>query len=195
MASVGRMVKETIVEEISTALEQQPNFFVTSINRLPASDADGFRLKLSASHARLIMINQRLGRRAIESLKMLGLAELLDGSVGFVLAGGDILPTAKLIVEFRKAHQEQMAVQGAVIDGQLLDRPAVEELASLPPRLMLLAQVLATIEAPIAQLILTVEQAIGDVAWTIEQLAAHPPSKTAQPATEPPKTQEGTPNA
>lgn len=182
MASVGRMVKESIVEELSTALSKQPNFFVTSITRLPASEADVFRRKLSASQAHLIMVNRRLGRRVLKPLNIAGLQELLEGSVGFVLAGGDVLPIAKLIVEFRKAHAEGIAVRGALIDGALLDTPAVETLASLPPKPMLLAQVVATIESPIADLIFTIERLIADVAWVVEQAAK-------------PKKEEGTPNA
>lgn len=183
MASVGRMVKDAIVEELSTELTQRPNFFVTAIGRLPASAADAFRRKLSTSQARLLMVNRRLGRRALEPLNIAGLQELLKGSVGLVLAGGDVLPIAKLIVEFCKSHEEQVAVKGAVIDGQLLDPSTVEALANLPPKAVLLAQVVATIESPIADLIWTIEQLLGDVTWIVAQAAA---KKPAEPAPTPP---------
>ena len=109
-------------------------------------------------------------------MNITGLQELLKGSVGLVLAGGDVLPIAKLIVEFRKSHEEQVAVKGAVIDGQLLDPSTVEALANLPPKPVLLAQVVATIESPLADLIFTVERLIGDLAWTVEQLAEKKPA-------------------
>ena len=191
------MVKESIVDELSTALSKQPNVFVTSINRLPASEADVFRRRLSTSQARLIMINRRLGQRVVAPLHIAGLQELLEGSVGLVLAGGDVPPIAKLIVEFRKAHAEGMAVRGALIDGALLDTPAVETLASLPPKPMLLAQVVSTIESPIADLIFTVERLIGDLAWLVEQAAAKRPAEPAPavlaPAEAAPSPQTPTP--
>ena len=171
MARVGRLVKEAIVTELGEQLSQRPNFFVTAVNRLSAPDADALRLKLSASQARLFLVNRRLGLRAVEPLKITGLSELLDGSIGLILSGGDVLPTAKLIVEFRKSHEERVAVKGAVIDGQLLDSKRVEELASLPPKPILLAQVVATIEAPMADVIFTIERLIGDIAWLAEQAA------------------------
>lgn len=175
MPSLGRMVKESILEECALELSKRPNFFVTGINRLAAPDADALRQKLHGSQAHLIVINRRLGRRAVEPLKIPGLVELFEGSVGIVLAGGDALPTAKLIVEFRKTHEAQLTVRGGVIDGQLLDQSRVEELASLPPKPMLLAQLVATIESPLADLIMTIERLIGDVAWTAEQAAAKRP--------------------
>ena len=49
MPNVGRMVKESSVEELSTQLAEQPNFFVTAVNRLSAPEADTLRQKLYAS--------------------------------------------------------------------------------------------------------------------------------------------------
>ena len=175
MASVGRMVKESMVQEIASRFSEQPNFFIAALLRLPAAEADALRHKLSASAAHLVVIKRRLGLLATQPLKIPGLAELLEGSVGFVLAGDDFLQTAKLLVEFRKAHENQVALRGAVIDGRLLDLARVEELAQLPPKPILLAQVVATIESPIADLIWMIEQLIGDLSWIAEQAAVKRP--------------------
>lgn len=173
--TVGRKVKEAIVEELSTELSKRPNLFVTDINRLTAPEADVLRQRLYAAQAHLIMVGRRLGRRAIEPLHMTGLTELLEGSVALVFAGGDVLPIAKIIVEFRKTHEEQLRVRGAVVDGQFLDTGAVEQLAYLPTRPVLLAQVVATLESPISDVIMTLERLIGDIAWIMEQAAAKKP--------------------
>ena len=178
MAKVGRLVKESTVQEVGAQLSARPNFFVTTVNRLPASDADVFRQKLYASQAHLLIVKRRLGQRTLQQLNIAGLAELLEGSVGLVLAGGDTLQTAKLIVEFRKAHEDRLTVRGAVIDGQLLDQQRVEQLALLPPKPVLLALLIATIESPLADLIFTIERLIGDLAWAIEQTAAKKPQET-----------------
>ena len=193
MANVGRMVKESMVDELSTQLAERPNVLVTTISRLPASDADVLRKKLSASSAHLLVVKRRLARRAVERLQLAGLADHLEGSVGLVLSGEDALSTAKLIVEFIKTHEDQLAVRGARIDGQLLDKARVEQLASLPPKPMLLAQLVATIESPIAELIVTMEQIIGEVAWLIEQVSAGKPpaAPESKPAT--PETTDTTP--
>ena len=170
------MVKESMVAELSSRLSKQPNFFVTTINRLPAIEADALRKKLHASQARVVVTTRRLGLRAIERLGIAGLSDLFQGSVALVLTGEDVLPTAKTIVEFRKAHEERLAVRGAVVDGRLLDQRTVEELASLPPKPVLLAHVVTTIEAPIAEVIFTVERLIGDLAWVVEQAAEKKPA-------------------
>ncbi len=182
MANVGHLVKESMVEELSAELSQHPNFIVTSVNRLSAPAADALRQKLHGSQARLFMVKRKLGQRAVAKLNLQGLAELLDGSIALVLAGDDALPAAKLVVEFHKAHEDQIAVRGAVIDGQLLDKSHVEQLAALPSKPVLLAQVVGMIESPIADVIFTLERLIGDVAWLAEQVAAKKPAEPTQKA-------------
>lgn len=181
MARVGRMVKESMVKTLETELAERPSFFVTRVNRLTAVEADGLRQKLYASKAKLIVMQRKLGQRVLEPLKIPGLADLLEGSVGLVLPSEDVLPAAKLIVDFIKTHEDQLAVRGGVVDGQLLDKSHVEQLASLSPKPMLLAQVVATIESPLADVIFTLERLIGDLAWLAEQAAATRPAE-AKPA-------------
>jgi large subunit ribosomal protein L10 len=178
MAKVGQLVKAGMAEELGHRLAGHPNFFVTTVTRLPAAETDAFRQKLFTSRARLVMVKRRLGQRAAQALKVDGLSELFEGSVGLVLAGDDVLIAAKTLVEFRKTHEEQLTVRGAVIDGQLLDRARVEQLASLPPRPVLLTQVVFTVESPIADVLATLEQLIGDLAWVMEQAAAMKPAST-----------------
>lgn len=183
MPSVGRAVKEAMVTELSHGLVGRPNFFLTTVNRLPAPEADVVRRKLHAVEARLIVLRWRLGRRALEPLNIQGLAELIQGATGLVVVGDDALRVAKLLVDCAKTYGEQLGVHAAVIDGQLLDKHRVQELASLPPKPVLLAQVLATIESPLADVVFTLERTIGDLMYAVEQLATQreqtPPASSA----------------
>jgi large subunit ribosomal protein L10 len=192
MANIGRLVKESAIEEIGERLSERPNFFVATVNRLSSPDTDALRQKLFASKCRLVMVKRRLGLRVIEPLKIAGLADLLEGSVGFVLTGEDALQTAKQLVEFRKGREEQLVLRGALIDGQLWDTRTIEELAKLPPKPVLLAQVVATIESPITDVIMTLEQLIGDLAWLVEQAATKKPAEAPAPAAPAAETQPPT---
>ena len=62
MPSVGRMVKESIVEELSQTLSKRPNVFVTSFNRLSSPEAD--LLRQYAEPANLLRVVAREGRLA-----------------------------------------------------------------------------------------------------------------------------------
>lgn len=171
MAKVGRMVKESMVEELSRELGEQPNLFVTKISRLTASEADALRHTLHASRAKLLVAKRRLGIRVLDGLNVEGLSQLSEGSLGLVVSQDDVLQVAKQIVEFIKSHEAQLEMRGAVIEGQLLDRARVEALAKLPSKPQLLAMVIGTVESPIASVITTVERLIGDLIRGLDQLA------------------------
>src|SRR3989338_4968975 len=187
MANVGRLVKETAVKELSDRLSQRPDFLVASVDRLTAGEADSLRQKLFASQARLVIIKRSLGKRMLDQKNLAAVTELFQGSVGIVLPGEEIPPAAKILVDFIKTREEKLAVRGGFIDGILLDKTRVEQLASLPPKPMLLAQVVATIESPLADVIFTLERLLGDVMWAAEQAAAQKPAESA------PTTEAGTP--
>jgi len=185
---VGRLVKEQMLEELTRELGERPNLFVTQVNRLNSSGANSLRQQLHASGARLWVVKRRLGVRALEQLKIEGAGQLLDGSTALVFPRAENEVIAKLIAEFIKANEGQLSIRGAVLDGQLLDQRRVEELADLPPKPTLLAQVVLTIESPMADAIFTLERLIGDVAWVLEELAKQRPQ-----AAEPPVAQKDVP--
>ena len=187
MPKVGRLVKESAVKQLSERLAQHPEFLVTAINRLPSLEADSLRQKLCASQAHLVMVKRTLGKRVMDQLNLSAVTELFEGSVGLVLPGEEILPAAKIIVDFIKTHEEQIAVRGAFIDGMLFDKAHVVVLANLPPKPVLLAQVVGTLEAPIADVIFTLERLIGDLIYAADQAAEKKPA----PATEPGAPAEG----
>lgn len=187
MPNVGRLVKESAVKELSDRLAERPHFLLASVNRLTAGEADSLRQKLFASQARLVMIKRSLGKRMFEQRGLSAVTELFEGSVGIVLPGEETLRAVKILVEFIKTREEKLSVRGGFIDGMLLDKTRVEQLASLPPKPVLLAQVVATIESPLADVIFTLERLLGDVIWAADQAA----EKTTE---QKPTTQEGTPD-
>lgn len=196
MASVGRMVKERMVEELATRVGEQSNILVTTVKRLSAAEADALRQKLRGSRARLVVVNRRMGLRTLERLKLADLGRLLEGTVGLVVTTDEATPIAKQLVEFVKAHEDQLKVRGGWVDGQLLDSTRIEALAQLPPKPMLLAEVVGTLESPLAGLIFTIEQLVGDMIWVVErqaeQRAAQPAPSAETPKPEEPTPQEGT---
>jgi large subunit ribosomal protein L10 len=179
MAKIGRMMKDSMVQELASGLDEKSNLIVTSVRKLTPADSDALRQKLFGAKARLRIFKATLGKRVLAGLKVDGisvLGEVAGGSLGFVIATDDALPAAKHLIDFLKDHADHLSIQGALVEGQVFDRKNVEALAALPPKAMLLAQVVVTIESPIADVAFTVERLIGDVCWIMEQLAEKKPA-------------------
>lgn len=175
MAKVGRYVKELMVQELTNALHTRPNFFVASLGPLSAAAADTLRKRLRTTQAEMLVLKRTLGLLGARQLQLEGIDAFFTGSVALVLPGEELIPAAKLLVDFAKESQDKLVLRGGVVEGQLLDDKALEGLAHLPPRPQLMAQVVGAIESPLTDLILTVEGVLGELAWLLEEASTHHP--------------------
>ena len=186
MPNVGLMMKELMVEELTTQLKTHGDFFVTVVGTLQAGEADMLRKRLFGAQAQMLLVKRTLGRRSLSALSLDAQIDSLlgssvgrrpagsdtsvahhpadggavPGSVGFVIPHEDILSVAKVIVETAKANPEKFSVRGGWVTGQVLTQQHVEELASLPPKLQLIANLIGVIESPITNIIWTIEQVL-----------------------------------
>ena len=172
MAKAGRLVKELMVRELATALSRRPDFFVASVGPLQATEVDTLRRRLQGVQARVLMIKRTLSLRGLAGVTLdpaLKGGDLCVGSVLFVLPGEEALPAAKLLVGFAKDRQEKLVLRGGMVDGQLLDAERLREVAELPSKPQLIAQLIGAIESPVVDVIWTLERVMGDVAWVLEE--------------------------
>lgn len=189
MAKVGRRVKELMVEELTSALKTRPNFFVASVGALSASETDTLRKRLRATQSSLLVVKRTLGLHGLSVLAREEAGPLFEGSLALVLPGDELVPIAKLLVDFAKDSQEKMTLRGGLVEGQVLDRHGLTSLAALPSRPELLAQVVWAVEAPVVDLAMTLESALGELAWILEE--AGKAAKPAEPVAEPQPSGQG----
>ena len=86
-----------------------------------------------------------------------------------MVCGGDIVAVAKIVKEYAKSH-DKAPVRLGVIDGHLITADQVGELADLPPREVLLAQLLGVLQAPASNLVRVLNAKLASVVYV---LSAH----------------------
>jgi large subunit ribosomal protein L10 len=76
----------------------------------------------------------------------------LGGPVGLIFCFEDPIAVAKTVTSFREAG-DRFKVRGGVLEGKPLSREEVVELANMPPREVVLAQLLGVLQAPASHLV------------------------------------------
>ena len=76
---------------------------------------------------------------------------------------------AKVIMDFAKEHK-QLEVKAGLLRGKVIQPEGVKELADLPPREVLLAQVLGGLQAPIAGLVGVLNGAPRNLVYVLEAI-------------------------
>ena len=109
---------------------------------------------------------------------------------------------AKALLDFATASKK-MTIKGGFFGGQAMDAKQVESLSKLPPRDVLIAQVIGAIAAPLSNLVGVVEalyadpiRVIGAVADKVAEGSPLPEAAPAEaPAAEAPAAEEAAPEA
>ena len=77
---------------------------------------------------------------------------------------------AKALMDFARTHKN-LVVKGGLVSGKAIDGPRVEELSKLPPRDILIAQVIGVIAAPLTELVGVIEAIYADPIRTVYAVA------------------------
>lgn len=147
---MGRAEKEYIVDEISSKIKENLNFYISNFINVDVERFNELRNKLTVSSSRYFVVKNKLCRLALEKVKLKELTELIDGPTGFVLCGENPLRVSKVLVDFSKSA-DGFSIIGGYIDGQLLNKEQVEELALLPSRKEIIAMFTYAVKSPIIQ--------------------------------------------
>ena len=194
MSQIGHHTKELMVDTLTKRLHTTPNLLITSFEKLTVSDANELRRSLRQVASHYVVAKGALAHRALASLGWDGAAQLLQGSVGFILAGEDAATASKVLLDFMKAHEGALVVRGAWMDGAVLSTSQVTELAQLPSRQALLAQLVMAVEGPLADLVNTLEGVLRETVFVLDEVAsvraaASPSAPAAAPS---PTTEQAT---
>ena len=130
---------------------------------------NGLRAALRANGVKYRIAKNTLARIAIEEIDQPNIGELIDGPVGYVLWDGDPTVAAKSLVDHVRSERLELEIRGAVLNGEVITAAQVEQLASLPPREVLLAMLLGQLNGPITGLVRVLNGPLQGLATVLQR--------------------------
>jgi large subunit ribosomal protein L10 len=148
-----RSEKNHLVSYIGSLISGSDYVYFVSYDGLKVKDVSEFRRQLGACGAECRVLKNTLIRKAGELLKNDELKQLpLTGGTALICGKGDVSATAKTIVEFGKKFAA-VAPKYGFVEGTVLSATEVMDIASLPPKEVLQAQLLSVLQAPSRNLV------------------------------------------
>ena len=130
---------------------------------------------LREAEAELSVVKNTLARRAANTTGKEALLPYLTGPSGLVWVNGDPAVAAKALQQFATKNTA-LELKGGVLDGRDLPAASLQQLASLPSREQLIAQLAGGVAAPLRGLAGSLHNLIAGLARTLasvqEQKAA-----------------------
>jgi len=163
--------KVETVAELRELVGQTKAAILTDYRGLSVAEMTDLRKKLRASDTEFRVVKNTLFKRAADGLMPVDQMEaLLQGPTAIGFAKGDPVAAAKIILDYLKDHKA-MTLKAGVMDGRLLNEAQVEALSKTPPRDVLLAQMLGSLQAPIAGFVGTLNGIISNFVFTLQAIA------------------------
>src|SRR5207245_11286038 len=92
-------------------------------------------------------------RREADAPAYKDLESQLKGPVAIAFGNDDLSLPPRLINEFVRTTRLKLEVVGGLVEGRVFNRDQIKQLADLPSREVLLAQLLGTLQSPVGQLV------------------------------------------
>ncbi len=166
------------VAQIAAHLSQCGGVILTNHRGLTVHEITQLRSALRDSGAEYHVVKNTLLRRALGETPD-SLAALLHGPTAIAICHqSPIEPAKALIGYFRELRKPEVVIKGAWIGGTVYDVEQVTALSKLPPRPVILGQVLGTIQAPLTNLAGTLNGVLSEFARTLQALADQRSSQT-----------------
>jgi len=153
------------VELLTEKLKKAKVAVLTDYRGLTVTQMQELRGKLRTGNVEYRVIKNTLARRAADAAGYKDLESALKGPVAIAFGYDDLSLPPRLINEFVRTTRLKVDVVGGLVEGRVVDRDQIKQLADLPSREVLLAQLLGTLQSPVAQLVgimqTPVQQLIG----------------------------------
>jgi large subunit ribosomal protein L10 len=137
---------------------------------LTALQMNRLRRAMREANGRCRVAKNRLAKRAIASTRYAPLGDMLKGPTAVLIGFKDPVALAKVAMKLAD-EMPKLEIKGAVLDGQVLPAGGVKALADLPPREVVLAQLLGLLQAPATRLVRTLNEPAAQLARLVDALA------------------------
>jgi large subunit ribosomal protein L10 len=147
--SLNRSEKEAVISEVTTLAAQAQTLVMAEYRGITVADMTKLRNQARSNGVSLSVLKNTLARRAVTGSSFEVVADQMTGPLiyGFSV---DAIAAAKVVAEFSKTN-DKLVIRGGVYGGKALDANGVKQLASIPSKEVLLAQLCGLLMSPMSR--------------------------------------------
>jgi len=164
--AISKEKKREIVADYEQRMSDSQALILTDYRGLSVADLTRLRRQLRDSDGRFQIVKNTLFERALQAAGLAVPAEQMEGPIAIGYCLTEVPPVAKVLVDFAQ-NTNALQIKGAVLGASFLDTEGVRSLAALPPREILLGQLVGAIQGPMRSLVSTLNAPMRDLAQVL----------------------------
>jgi large subunit ribosomal protein L10 len=147
--SLNRSEKEAVVSEVTGLAAQAQTLVMAEYRGITVADMIKLRSDARSKGVTLSVLKNTLARRAVAGSAFEVAADQMTGPLiyGFSV---DAVAAAKVVADFAKTN-DKLVIRGGAFAGKTLDVNGVKQLASIPSKEVLLAQLCGLLMSPMSR--------------------------------------------
>jgi len=147
--SLNRSEKEAVVSDVTGLAAKAQTLVMAEYRGITVADMTRLRSTARSSGVTLSVLKNTLARRAVAGSSFEVVADQMSGPLIYGFSQ-DAVAAAKVVAEFAKTN-DKLVIRGGAYGGKALDANGVKQLASIPTKEVLLAQLVGLMQSPISR--------------------------------------------
>ena len=135
---------------------------------LTVSQMEDLRARLRGGDVEFRVVKNTLARRAAVETGNDDFQSVLAGPVAIAFGYDDLATPIKLLQDFARQTRLRLDIVGGLVEGRTMSSDELRQLAELPSREVLIAQLMGTIQSPIATLATALNSPLAQLAGALE---------------------------
>jgi large subunit ribosomal protein L10 len=147
--SLNRSEKEAVITEVTSLAAKAQTLVMAEYRGITVASMDKLRVNARKSGVSLSVLKNTLARRAVAGGQFEVAADQMTGPLIYGFSE-DPVAAAKVVADFAKTN-DKLVIRGGVYAGKVLDVNGVKQLANIPSKEVLLAQLCGLLMSPMSR--------------------------------------------
>ena len=147
--SLNRSEKEAVISDVTGLAAKAQTLVIAEYRGITVADMTKLRNDARSKGVSLSVLKNTLARRAVAGSGFDVLADQMTGPLIYGFSE-DAVAAARVVADFAKTNAK-LVIRGGAYGGKALDVNGVKQLASIPSKEVLLAQLLGLMQSPISR--------------------------------------------
>lgn len=172
---MNRIQKEELIKSLKEKLEGK-NFALAAYQGLDVINMEDLRKKLRAESYEFKVVKNTLLNIALKDLGIEDCESYLNDTTAIAVQNGDSFKGLKVLADFMKDN-ESFKIKAGRIYGQTVDAVGVQKIAALPSKEVLIAELLARLQAPVSKLAYALKFPLNQIVFALNAIKESKDSK------------------
>ena len=168
--ALSKESKKKIIKDIIEKLRESKGIVLTDYKGMNVSQINSIREGLKEKNVQFRIVKNSLVERASEELNIKGITKDLVGCTAITFSDEDAVTPARLLKEIFKKNKIELRVKSGLVEGNILGPEQIMQIASLPSKEVLIAQVVTGIKSPLYSLVFILQSPLRGLVYTLETI-------------------------